>query len=161
MTASYFHSEMTHSLVQHTGAEGPRCVPLGTAGLEGNQGLQRTETQHRARGTKRTSPKFSTHQGMEPGSKGKGGLGKGPCREGRVTACEDARQPALRLQTLPGAQGAASKAPGRRGRPGSGKQAGGCSRTQPRILRAMGSFHGTLGNSEINETPALESALVV
>lgn len=156
---------MTHSLVQHTGAEGPRCAPLGTAGLEGNQGLQRTETQHRARGTKRASPKFNMHQGglqgMKPGSKGKEGLGKGPCREGRGTACEDARQPALRLQTLPGAQGAASKAPGRRGRPGSGKQARGCARTQPCILRAMGSFHGTLGNSEINETPALESALVV
>ena len=77
-------------------------------------------------------------------------------REARGTACGNTCQPAGLLQTPP--RGWHLRAHGRGGRLGLGEQAGGRSRMLSRILRATGSSLGTLGNSEINETPALQSA---
>ena len=50
------------------------------------------------------------------------------------------------------------RAPERGGHPGSGEQGEGHSRTWSCILGATGSSLGTWGDSEINETPALQSA---
>ena len=67
--------------------------------------------------------------------------------------CEQVSTSGL-LQTLPRAWHL--RAPGRGGRLRSGEQAGGRSQTRSRILGARGSSLGTLGNSEINETSALQ-----
>ena len=75
---------------------------------------------------------------------------------GRTALRAHGRQPGHSDTT--NAQGGATQGPGKERRPGPGQQVGSGSQTLPCVLGAMGNFCGAWGNSEINETSALERA---